>query len=108
MGLSEVSFCGQARGFSYSRQTCIRDAADVGALEIVVVKLLDGGSKIGRCLVFNEAANLSVLFTWAVVEDQLPFASAVGAALTVNFAVDNVEAGLTCEVLQVLWSSCKS
>ena len=35
--------------------TYVRDAADLGALEVMVVELLDGGSKISGSLVLDEA-----------------------------------------------------
>lgn len=40
-----------------ARSAYVRNAAHGGALEVMVVELLDRSRKVGGCLVFNEAEN---------------------------------------------------
>jgi hypothetical protein len=68
------------------RQTHVRDAVDGNSLEVVLVELLNSGLEVGSSLVLDETLATG----------------AGGVTLTVDLAVDNVEAGLTGEVFQVL------
>lgn len=68
------------------RQTHVGDAVDGNSLEVVLVELLNSGLEVGSSLVLDETLATS----------------AGSVTLTVDFAVDDIEAGLAGEVLQVL------
>lgn len=71
-------------------RTNVRDTANIGSLELRVVELLDGGGQVSSSLVLD-----------------VTFAGAGWVALSVDFTVDDVQAGLTCEVLEVLCIECE-
>lgn len=71
---------------AYEEWTHVRDTGDGSALEVVLVKLLNSGSKVGSSLVLDETLT----------------ARAGGIALTVDLTVDNVQSRLAREVLEVL------
>lgn len=68
------------------QSTHVGDAVDGNSLEVVLVELLNSGLEVGSSLVLDET-----------------LATGAGSVtLTVDLAVDDVEAGLAGEVFQVL------
>jgi len=91
------------------REFYIRDAADIGALKVVVVKLLHSSGEVSRRLVFDEAILCQYHSRNHPSEGvSVPFAGAARVTLTVDFAVDDIEAGLTSEIFEVLYVNSES
>jgi hypothetical protein len=73
---------GSRPGTIATRHIGVSNASDALALEVALVKLLNGSSEVGGCLELDKA---------------------LAVATTACFRVDDVEARLACEVFQILY-----
>lgn len=78
--------------------TYIGNAGDPSSLELLTIELVNGSSQIGGALELDKATERQRHFEICIFSCGLPLAIAVAASLR----VDDIKAGLTSKVLQVL------